>query len=934
MLDLNDIPVSRPTERLDLGAVVAGLRDAAESWVPQLFPNGRRRGKEWRLANIRGDAPRHTSCVIALDGANAGDWIDFDGGDGGGPISAVEEATGLVDHALFAYAAALAGVAPGAPSRRAPAKLPERRDPSAEIGHILAYSIPIDGTLAAHYLADRRLELPEAPDLLFHPDLTHWESRRGYPALIGRVRNREGEITGVHRTYLDHLPDGRVGKADVASPRMMLGGVAGGAVRLGPLPTSSVAICEGIETGLAVLTVRPDLAVWAALSTAGLEQIDLPASLTEVLILADNDVSGAGERAAEAAARRLCREGRVVTIARPPRVGDDFNDLLLHEGPDAVAAAIVADGGLAGEVTPLPIGQSLPMNYNAPSRPLPTVRADEGDLALAVEKVWALLAASNRRPWIFRYAAIPTWVVPDDEGRPVAVGLTEERLRYMLARLASWCREAAKGKLVAAAPPLALVRSVLATPDPAPPVLLGIVRTPVFGRSGTLLTTPGYHPDAQLLYLPNPGFALPAIPARPSPEQVAAARALICEDLLGDFPFVAPAERAHAVALLLLGFLRGMVDGPTPLHLIEKPTPGTGATLMVDAIATILTGAGASVMTEARDEDEWRKRLTAKLRQIPTLVLVDNLREKLDSAAAAAALTAPFWEDRVLGQSEMARLPIRCLWIATGNNPAVSSEMARRLVRIRLNANVERPWQRGGFRHPDLMTWVRANRPRLVHACLTLCQAWICRRPTPWPAEYWRLRALGPGPRGRAPDGRRRGLPRQPRRDVCGVGHRGRCLAGLRRRMVEQVRHRRGQRRHPLRPRRLLRSGDPALRAQRQGAADESRHGDRQDARPHLRDRAPAPAARKGPGRAPCQHVAPRRRNRAPGCEPVMTSEGDLPAPAGTFGPEVPTANVLRTNAPGNLGNLRNLFPTLTHESYSIITYKEAQKVPTFPRSP
>jgi putative DNA primase/helicase len=50
---------------------------------------------------------------------------------------------------------------------------------------------------------------------------------------------------------------------------------------------------------------------------------------------------------------------------------------------------------------------------------------------------------------------------------------------------------------------------------------------------------------------------------------------------------------------------------------------------------------------------------------------------------------------------------------------------ARRLLRIRLDPHVERPWQRTGFRHPDLMVWVRANRARLVAACLTLCQAWI-----------------------------------------------------------------------------------------------------------------------------------------------------------------------------------------------------------------
>jgi hypothetical protein len=146
---------------------------------------------------------------------------------------------------------------------------------------------------------------------------------------------------------------------------------------------------------------------------------------------------------------------------------------------------------------------------------------------------------------------------------------------------------------------------------------------------------------------------------------------------------------------------------------------------MVDAIATILTGVGASIMTEARDDEEWRKRVTAKLRQIPALLLIDNIHRKLDSSALAAALTAPFWEDRILGVSEMARLPIRCIWVATGNNPAFSNEMARRLVRIRLDARVDQPWLREGFRHPDLIVWIRHNRARLVTACLVLCRAWI-----------------------------------------------------------------------------------------------------------------------------------------------------------------------------------------------------------------
>jgi hypothetical protein len=91
----------------------------------------------------------------------------------------------------------------------------------------------------------------------------------------------------------------------------------------------------------------------------------------------------------------------------------------------------------------------------------------------------------------------------------------------------------------------------------------------------------------------------------------------------------------------------------------------------------------------------------------------------------AAALTAPYWEDRVLGKSEMVRFPIRCVWIATGNNPQFSNEIARRMVRIRLDPHEDQPWLREGFRHPNLLAWVWQNRARLVAACLTLGRAWI-----------------------------------------------------------------------------------------------------------------------------------------------------------------------------------------------------------------
>ncbi len=36
------------------------------------------------------------------------------------------------------------------------------------------------------------------------------------------------------------------------------------------------------------------------------------------------------------------------------------------------------------------------------------------------------------------------------------------------------------------------------------------------------------------------------------------------------------ADRAHALALLLLPYARDLIDGPTPNHLAESPEPGSG----------------------------------------------------------------------------------------------------------------------------------------------------------------------------------------------------------------------------------------------------------------------------------------------------------------------------------------------------------------------
>jgi hypothetical protein len=355
---------------------------------------------------------------------------------------------------------------------------------------------------------------------------------------------------------------------------------------------------------------------------------------------------------------------------------------------------------------------------------LPALDAGDQDLPSITARAWGALRRTNDPPRLFRFSGTIGRLEADEHAAPCVLTVTEDRLRHELARSASWYR-VVKGARLPAHPPVAVVRDLLATPNPPLPILAAIVEVPTYAPDGSLPTAPGYHAGGRILYAPPAGFSVPAIPASPSSADIARAVALLRDELLADFPFVGDSERAHAIGLLLLPFARALIDGPTPLHLIEKPQVGTGATLLADMLTFPAVGRPITAMTEGRDEDEWRKRLTARLRSAPQAILIDNLREQLDAAALASVLTSRDWEDRLLGTSDTIRIPVRCAWIATANNPALSSEIARRTIRIRLDSLTDRPWLRQDFRHPDLREWATTNRPLIVWAALTLIAAWL-----------------------------------------------------------------------------------------------------------------------------------------------------------------------------------------------------------------
>ncbi len=225
---------------------------------------------------------------------------------------------------------AAAGIRPGDhappdPERAARRAAEAEADARKRAGHarrLWQEARPIAGTAAEAYLRGRGISCDLPRTLRFHPETWHGPTARRWPAMVAAVQG--AGAPAVHRTFL--RPDGS-GKAGLeGGDKLMLGSVAGGAVRLAEGPGRLV-VAEGIETALSLACglLEGPATIWAALSAAGMAGLRLPETPGWLTIAPDGEAAGQG--VAFELSDRAAKAGWVVTNLSPP-TGGDFNDLL------------------------------------------------------------------------------------------------------------------------------------------------------------------------------------------------------------------------------------------------------------------------------------------------------------------------------------------------------------------------------------------------------------------------------------------------------------------------------------------------------------------------------------------------------------------------------------------------------------------------------
>lgn len=357
------------------------------------------------------------------------------------------------------------------------------------------------------------------------------------------------------------------------------------------------------------------------------------------------------------------------------------------------------------------------------ARQLPTITAD----ALVA------LRAANVPPELFVRSGRMVAVVRDERDRHVIAELSEAALRGRMARSGFYFKLSKNQERIECAPPLDVVRDILALPPSVwefPP-LEALIETPFLRPNGTVCMNPGYDAATYLFYAPTPGLRLPEIPEAPMIDDVEAMLDLI-DSAICDFPFVDASCKANALASMLTPVVRPAIDSPTPLALYDAPQAGTGKTLLAEVVAIIATGRAAETFSAPRDPEEWRKKITTALVSGTGVVVIDNVNYRLDSDALCSAITATTISDRLFRTFERIVLPVKCAWIATGNNVQLAGDMPRRCYWIRLDAKQSKPFHRTGFKHENLRTWVTEHRGDLIAALLILARYWFLQgRPKP-----------------------------------------------------------------------------------------------------------------------------------------------------------------------------------------------------------
>ena len=180
-----------------------------------------------------------------------------------------------------------------------------------------------------------------------------------------------------------------------------------------------------------------------------------------------------------------------------------------------------------------------------------------------------------------------------------------------------------------------------------------------------------------------------------------------------------------AVAAILSVFTTALIpsDATKPAFLYVANSEGSGKTTLAKLAALVAQSGDASVEAAPADESEWQKKLLSLVISGRRVMLLDNLKGNLASAAFEAYLTSSHFTGRVLGgNSEFTGEAGACV-LVTGNGVTTSPDLRRRTLLCELFSPLLRPEDKVFKKSLDPVR-IKELRPQMLAACWGLVAAW------------------------------------------------------------------------------------------------------------------------------------------------------------------------------------------------------------------
>ncbi|UWS81639.1 toprim domain-containing protein (plasmid) [Phaeobacter sp. G2] len=335
--------MSAPRSIADLSA---DLADRAECFCRQYFPEGRKQGSYWQVGDTSGAKGQSLAIRLQAEGGRkAGSWTDYATGQYGDLIDLLHERLGSVTlKETLREARSFLGEAPcpAVPQDIRTRALPDAAS-SKRIGRarkLFAAGKPVLGTLAATYMQGRGITRL-GPALRYHPRVFLWQGEddsdlpQKAPALLAKITDNRGQITGCARVYLDPSTGGL---AEIESPKRILGQLHGHAIRFwSGKACSGLIVGEGLENTLSVGTALPEFDLASCLTATHLGLFIPPPGIQRIWIARDNDEVG---RNASMRLRNQLKSRGIACGDLVPAMGD-FNDDLRAFGRDALRRSLL-----------------------------------------------------------------------------------------------------------------------------------------------------------------------------------------------------------------------------------------------------------------------------------------------------------------------------------------------------------------------------------------------------------------------------------------------------------------------------------------------------------------------------------------------------------------------------------------------------------------